>query len=389
MSVIGIIAEFNPLHSGHEYLISEAKKQGTVVAVISGNFVQRGETAIAEKRLRAEAALRCGVDLVLEMPVLWSMSTAENFALHGVYALKNIGCTKIMFGSECGNTDILNKTADILLSDEFSSNVSKLMADGITFAAARERAAIICGADTDILSKPNNNLAIEYIKAAKQQGFDIEFETVKRKGADHDSYTEAEYVSASLLREKLRLADYDFCRKYMSDNALSLFTPDAVSDTERTDRAVLAVLRTKTPEELKKLPDISEGVENKLFNAIKLAESLPDLYNRIKVKRYTLARIRRLVLSAFIGADNSFFMKPPPYIRVLGFNKTGEQQLRAGAKGSSVPIIARPADIKNSDSAALKVFETECRATDLFGLSLAKPLPCGLEYTAKIIKTEC
>lgn len=388
MSVVGIIAEFNPLHKGHEYLIAKAKEQGTVVAVISGNFVQRGDTAIAEKRIRAEAALRCGADLVLELPVLWSMSTAENFALGGVSILKNIGCDKIMFGSECGDIEKLTAAADILLSNSFSEKLSAKLQKGVTFASAREAAAKELGFDSDILSKPNNNLAIEYIKAAKKLGFALEFETVRRIGADHDSREEAEFVSASLLREKLRHGDYDFCRKYMSDEALSLFTPDTVSDIGLLDRAVLSVLRTKTAEDLKKLPDVSEGVENKLFSAIRLAESTDDLYNRVKVKRYTLARIRRLALYGFIGADNSFFMKTPPYIRVLGFNKKGEAQLRLGATVSKIPVIARAADIKQLDIAAQQVFETECRATDLFGLTLKKPLPCGLEYTSKIIKTE-
>ena len=123
MSTVGIIAEFNPLHKGHEYLISEAKKLGSVVCVISGNFVQRGETAIAEKRVRAKAALIAGADIVLELPVLWSMSTAQNFALGGVSALWYAGCDTLMFGSECGNVDELIKTADILESDEFSKNI--------------------------------------------------------------------------------------------------------------------------------------------------------------------------------------------------------------------------------------------------------------------------
>lgn len=389
MSAVGIIAEFNPLHKGHEYLINEAKKQGTVVAVISGNFVQRGETAIAEKRIRAEAALKSGVDLVVELPVLWSMSTAENFALGGVTALKGIGCDSIIFGSECGDTAPLEKAADILLGSEFSENLAKKLDSGVTFAAAREAAAAECGLIGDILSKPNNNLAIEYIKAANRLKLDINFSTVKRIGADHDSKAEAEFVSASLLREKLKCGDYDFCRKYMSESVLSLFSPETISDINTIDRAILAVLRTKSPEILKTLPDLSEGVENKLFSAIRLAENTEDLYNIIKVKRYTLARIRRLTLSAFIGADNSFFMKPQPYIRVLGFNKKGEAQLKTAAATETIPIVVKPSEIKALGDGALKVFETECRATDLFGLSLAKPLKCGLEYTAKIIKTEC
>jgi predicted nucleotidyltransferase len=388
LSVIGIIAEFNPLHSGHEYLIKEAKKQGTVIAVISGNFVQRGETAIAEKRIRALSALKCGADLVVEMPVLWSMSTAENFALGGVSILNNMGCDKLMFGSECGDIETLTKTADILLSDEFSQILSAELKSGITFASAREKACIQLGVNSEIVSKPNNNLAIEYIKASKLLGADFKFETVKRKGADHDSKTEDEFVSASLLREKLQSGDYNFCSKYISKDVLSLLKPENISDIKRIDRAILAVLRTKTLDELKNLPDISEGVENKLYNGIRLAETTEDLYNIIKVKRYTHARLRRLALSAFIGADNSFFKNQPPYIRVLGFNKTGEQQLRESAKTSQLPVVVRPADIKSLSAYAQKVFETECRATDLFTLSLTKPLPCGLEYTAKIIKTE-
>lgn len=388
MSVVGIVAEFNPLHKGHEYLISEAKKQGLVVVVMSGNFVQRGDPAIAEKRIRTEAALRCGADLVVELPVLWSMSTAENFALGAVSILENMGCDKIMFGSECGNIESLIKAADILLSDSFSKKLAGELKKGITFAVAREAAAKELGCQGNILSKPNNNLAIEYIKAAKKIGADIEFLTVKRIGADHDSSEEAEFVSASLLREKLRLGDFDFCSKYMSKNALALFTQDTVSDIRRIDRAVLSVLRTKTLDDLKNLPDVSEGIENKLLSAIRLAESLDDLYNRLKVKRYTMARIRRLVLWGFIGADNSFFMKSPPYIRVLGFNKFGEAQLKIGAKKSDVPVVTRAADIKQLDCNAQKVFDTECRATDLFGLTLKKPLECGLEYISKIIKTE-
>lgn len=388
MSVVGIVAEFNPLHKGHEYLISEAKKLGSVVVVMSGNFVQRGETAIAEKRIRAEAALRCGADLVVELPVLWSMSTAENFAFGAISILKNMGCDKIMFGSECGDISLLIKAADVLLSKDFSEKLAIELKKGVTFAAARENAAKNSGCEADILSKPNNNLAIEYIKAAKKIGANVDFITIKRVGAEHDSSEEAEFVSASLLREKLRTGDYDFCGKYMSDKALKLFTPETISDSSRIDRAVLSVLRTKSLDDLKMLPDISEGIENKLFSSIKLAENLSDLYNKLKVKRYTLARIRRLVLWGFIGADNSFFMKPPPYIRVSGFNKCGEAQLKIGAKSSKIPVVTRASEIKQLDSDAQKVFNTECRATDLFGLTLEKPLPCGLEYVSKIIKTE-
>ena len=388
MSVIGIIAEFNPLHKGHKYLLDEAKKQGeTVICVLSSNFVQRGDTAIAEKRIRTLSALKSGADMVIELPVLWSMSTAQNFALGAVSALKEAGAEKIIFGSENGNIQTLLKTADILCSKEFSEKLSKELKKGITFAKARQKVCEALGGEKDILSSANNNLGLEYIIAARSLNYNAEFETVKRIGAMHDSLEEARFVSASLLREKLKSGNFGFAQKYMPEESLELITPESISDIKRIENAILAVLRTKTEEELSALPDLSEGLENKLYSAIKTAKSLDDLYEKIKVKRYTLARIRRLVLSAFIGADNEFFMKPLPYIRVLGFSKNGSKHLK-NLKNSSVPVINRTADINNLSANAKKVFETEAKATDLFGLTLETPLECGIEYTQKIIKTE-
>ncbi len=388
MSTVGIIAEFNPLHKGHEYLINEAQKYGTVVCVISGNFVQRGDTAIAEKRIRTKAALIAGADVVLEMPVLWSMSTAQNFALGGVSALKAAGCEKIIFGSECGSIDVLKNTAEILMSAEFAEKITQKLKSGITFAAARQAVAEELGVPAGILSGANNNLGIEYILAAKSIGFNVEFETVCRKGAAHDSMDEAEFVSASLLRKRIAEEDFEFCKKYIPQKVLPLFTKESVSDISRLDRAILAVLRTKSQQEFSCLPDLSEGVENKLQSALKLAKNVEELYNNIKVKRYTLARIRRLVLSAFIGLDDSFFMKPMPYVRVLGFSLKGENALKVMAKTSNIPIITRASQIKELGCAEQKIFETECRATDLFMLSLKEPGETGLEYTAKLIKKE-
>jgi len=384
----GIVAEFNPLHKGHEYLIKKAKEQGSVVVCLSGNFVQRGDTAIAEKGIRTEAALKCGADLVIELPVLWSMSTAQNFCLGAVSALKFAGCNRILFGSETGDIEKLSNTAEILSSEEFSSYLETELKNGVTFAAARQIAAEKCGADTDILKGANNNLGIEYIFAAKKQGYNIDFATLQRIGADHDSLEEARFVSATLLRQKLLNGDYEFCRKYMPDGIPDLFTKENISAIQRIDRAIIAILRTKTIDELKKLPDISEGVENKLFSAIRVARSTEELYNNIKVKRYTLARVRRLVLSAFLGFENSYFLKPVPYIRVLGLGSSGKELLKNIAKESPVPVITRTADVNRLDSECKKIFETECRATDLFGLSLENPLGCGLEYTRKIITLE-
>ena len=389
MSVTGIIAEFNPLHTGHAHLLERAKERGTVVAVISGNFVQRGDLAIAEKRVRTRAALLGGADLVLELPVAYSMSTAQNFALGGVSALNAVGCDSLIFGSESGDITELAAACEILKAKEFPEKLNAYLTTGMTFAAAREKAACDLGLKKGVLSGANNNLAVEYMCAAKNIGADFEFVTLKRQGAGHDSpEVSGGYASASLIRERLLSGDYDFCRSYIPESVFSLLQPSNIADIRRIERAVLAVLRTRTLNELKSLPDISEGLENKLFSAIRVATDLKDLYKRVKVKRYTLARIRRLALSALIGLDSTFFMKQPPYIRVLGFNKRGMTLLKERSVNSAIPVVSRVSEIKKLSEPALKLFETECRATDLFALALPTPAPCGLEYTSKIIKTE-
>ena len=381
MATVGIIAEFNPLHKGHEYLISRAKELGEVVCVISSNFVQRGDTAISPKEIRAKSALLAGADLVAELPVLWSMSTAQNFALGGVSSLVALGCDTLIFGSEEGEISPLLEIADILLSEEFSSRLNNYLKEGMTFAAARQKACEDLGAKKGVLDRPNNNLGIEYIIAARRLGADLKFETLKRLGADHDSSDLGEFVSASLLREKLLKGDREFCLKYMSEKILDLYKQENLSDIKRLETAILSTLRTKTLSDLKRLPDLSEGVENKLFSAIKVATYLDSLYNEIKVKRYPMARIRRLVLSAFLGIDNSYFLKPVPYVRVLGFNDDGCEILKKATETSKIPLVTKVSSIKDTD-----VFKVENRATDLYSLSLENPQECGKEYTFKLIK---
>lgn len=384
---VGIIAELNPIHTGHIRLLRAAAEQGTVAVALSGNFVQRGDAAIAEKRLRALAALECGADIVVEIPVSYSMSTAQNFALGGVCALKAIGCDSLIFGSECGDIAALENAADRLGGADYSERLRAELAGGKTFAAARAAAA---GEAGELLIHPNNNLAVEYIAAARSINAGFKLLTVKREGAAHDSDRVSDgFASASLLRRELLSGNTAFCEKYIPDKALKLLGPEHIADLRRAERAVLAVLRQKTPDSLKRLPDISEGIENKLFSAIAVAKSLDELYNTIKVKRYTHARIRRLVLSLFLGLDYELFMQPPPYVRLLGFNRRGEEHLRHMPLCGTVPVVTRVSEIRALGLPAERMLAAECRAADMFALTLPEPAVCGSEYTAKIIKTEC
>lgn len=387
MHLTGIIAEFNPLHSGHKFLIDSAKKYGAVAAVISGNFVQRGDTAIIEKRQRTKMALQSGVDLVLELPVCYSLSTAQNFAFGGVSVLDAVGCNSLVFGSESGEITELKTASEILNSKEFSQKLNKNLQNGTTFAAAREKTATECGLKSGILDKPNNNLAVEYITAMGKIQSKMDCKTVARQGAMHDSDEVVDgFVSASLLREKLKNGDYAFCRNFISEENLKILKYENLSDIKNIENVILGILRTKSLEDFKTLPDLSEGVENKLLRAIKTATTLGELYDSLKVKRYTHARIRRLVLSAVLGLDNPLFMQKPPYIRVLGFNKTGEQVLKENIKKSPIPIVLRAKEIENLSLSANNLFKTEVLATDLYMLSLNKPLECGYEYKANLIK---
>ena len=387
MGICGVIAEFNPLHNGHKYLIENAKKDGdTVVCVLSGSFVQRGEPAFTLKWDRAKTALKCGCDLCIELPTPWSMSTAANFAFGSIGLLKQIGAEKIIFGSECGDIKLLLKTADILQNDEFLKLTKEHLKSGKTFAVARQAALEQthkeCG---KILTSPNDTLAIEYILAARRQNYSPYFIAVKRVGAKHDSICEDDTVSASFIRQSV-----NFNPKHMPpfvyDYLNTLKEQGRITDYAKLDNMVLSALRLKDKESFSSLPDVSEGIENCLIKAVKDAKTLDELYLKIKSKRYTHARIRRLCMSAFLKLDNSFYFKNVPYIRPLGFNSTGEAVLKHAAKNSAIPVLSRVKNTAELDNFAKSVFAAEQRATDIFALTLKEPMPAGLDYTQKIIK---
>ena len=386
MASVGIIAEFNPLHNGHKRLIEEAKSGGnTVAAVISGNFVQRGDCAVFEKSVRAKCALLCGVDLVAELPVLWSMSTAQNFALGGVWQLYALGCSEIIFGSECGDINKLLSTADILCSDKFSSLLSNNVNGALTFASAREEAAKQTGADISVLKSPNDNLGIEYIIAARKLNLPINFRCIKREGAAHDSkYVSGDFVSSSYIRDELKSGNIAFAERFMPGILHGVVSRKDIANTKKLETAILSLLRTKTAKDFATLPDISEGIENRLEFAVRAATSIEELQAQIKSKRYTLARVRRLILSAFLSLDNEFFMKTPPYVRLLGSSYNGIEEIKAG---SLFNIVTKPAQIKELGQNAQKVFSAECRATDMFTLALNTPVEAGIEYKRKFLKS--
>ncbi len=347
---IGVICEFNPFHKGHKYLIDTLKKNGNnVICVMSGNFVQRGEFAICDKFERTKAALEGGADLVIELPTAVSTASAEGFAKGGIELIEALGCVDaIAFGAENDNLDELRAIAEKLIDKEVQEEISQKMKSGISYPAARSR---VLG--TDILDYPNNILACEYLKFAS-----LPCIAVKRIGGGYNS--DDEDFSASAIRSKLKQED--------------------ICTMKNCEAAVLYRLRTMSKEELVKIEDVSEGLENRIYESAKIATSLDELYELIKSKRYTLSRIKRIVLRAYLGINKDD--EATPYIRILGFNETGKGLLTKIKEKSTLPIISKRSDC---DKKQLEYFEEECKRTDLYNLGFVPARPCGTEQTSKII----
>ena len=396
MVAAGIVAEYNPFHNGHAYQIETTRAAGAthIVAVLSGNFVQRGGPACAPKSVRAYAAIACGADLVLELPLPYAMATAERFAAGAVGLLGALGCVDVIsFGSECGDLALLAKAAEAICSPYCSDYTKNLLESGVTYARARQKAVeqLYGQQIAEVLSSPNNTLAVEYLRQIALQKLRIAPFTVTRGGARHDSgKADGKTASAALLRNLLDLEGIESIAPYVPAPALQIYRAAAAAgrmpfDSHSLNTAVLAHLRMMEKDAFSRLPDISsEGLDNRLHDAVRSSVSLDDLLARTKTKRYTLARIRRLVWHAFLGTDAALMRLPPPYIRVLAFNRRGMELLSAADQTASLPISQSLAKLEAHDDVCARFAQLEARAADLYALGLPGVLPCGSDYTQKI-----
>lgn len=395
MKICGVIAEFNPFHNGHEHLINSIKTNNdtAVVAVMSGNFVQRGESAIISKFARAKAAVLSGVDLVLELPLPYSISTAMYFAEGGVNILNSLGVIdSLCFGSESGKITPLTAMASQLNNPELKTALKLELAKGITFAAARQKAMESLSPDLDssVLENPNDTLAIEYIMAAKRLKMNVDFEAIKRIGTEHDSTQKTnKFCSASELRKTPSLLDLK--ERYMPKASYEIFAEEVSSKRYSSiyllDRAMVAHLRTLTPEKLCQAPDISEGLENRIIAAANEFSTMDEILAATKSKRYTHARLRRIILASYLGVTAELQKQSAPYIRVLGMNETGAKVLSLASKRAKVPLIASLKEAEKISPIAADFARLEVKAGDIFSLSLQRPVGGKTEYTNKLFKT--
>ena len=378
MAVAGVIAEYNPFHRGHAWQLGEARRRlgedTAVIACMSGNFVQRGDFAVLGKHARAEMALRGGADLVLELPTPWSAAGAERFAQGGVAVLAATGVvTHLIFGCECGALEPLQAVSECVDSDAYRAGLRRFTDEGVTFAAARQAAVRdLAGEAAECLSGPNNALAVEYLRALKTLGSTIEPLALSRIGAAHDSGEESEYPSASAIREKI-LAGGDWESMLPEASAAVLSRETAAGRApvwmENCQRAVLGQLRRMAEEDFRPYDGGNEGLYHRFYTAVRGAVTVDDILSAAKTKRYPLARLRRMLLQAYLGVPQALQGETPPYLRVLGANERGRGLLGRMRKTASLPVITKPAHIRRLGEAVQRVFDQEARCTDLYVLA--------------------
>lgn len=348
MSDFGIICEFNPFHNGHARLFKEARERGAdrIICVMSGNAVQRGELAVFDKYVRAEAALLCGADLVLELPFPWCSASAEYFARAGIYLLSRF-CDNVIFGSECGNIEALRSAAERAGSQEFRDEYRKRIEDGQRAAEAYFEMLKRSGAGE--LSS-NDLLGIEYIRAALTYAPQMNFTTVKRDGAAYNGreLSKGENPSATALRELWLEGRFDDGADYIPAAAYYCFER-AYYDGQMTDiyqlsRAILAYFRLADPKAFSDLAENDGGIANRICSAACEAASLEEMMKLLYTKRYTDAKLRRAMLFAACGVSKELLSAEPEYTTVLAANAKGREILSSVRKSCDVRIVTKPAD---------------------------------------------
>ncbi len=378
MKICGVVCEYNPFHYGHLYHLNQVRLNAdAIVCVMSGNFVQRGEPAITRKHIRAENAIRGGADLVVELPAPWALSSAEHFANGAISLLCALPeLSALSFGVETNNVELLEKTANFLVSEDFSRCIKPYLASGMTFAAAREKAMLELSIESaQLLREPNNILAVEYIKALKNMR-KIEILPIERHQIKHDSSVIVnEFSSASNIRNLWKKNDFSHISPYLPfpegytqeslDGHAPVF-PDAFS------RMIPGALKQLDSDDFLRFADVGEGLHHRIKEAISKTSTLSDAIEYTKTKRYTHARIRRIFMNAFLGIPKEFCTETPPYLRVLAFNDTGRRIL--SDTQAELPIITKPAQAKNLSGFAKDVFELEVLATDLYALGMKNPM---------------
>lgn len=404
--VLGIICEYNPFHNGHLYHLEQSKRltgSNYTVAIMSGNFTQRGSTAIVDKWSRAEMALRSGVDLVIELPLLYSISSAENFADGAIRILDDLKVVDYLsFGAETSDIDILTEISEILYKEPkaYKTLLADELKKGLSFPKAREN-ALLSYLDnnkySNILSSPNNILGIEYIKALKKYKSNIKPVSIARFEAGYnDTNYSGNIASATAIRNIIKNGGFDILRNLLPSSSFNILIDNVkqghiIPDLSVFERQIIYNLRRMSVEEIRNLPDVSEGLEFSIKKAANSCNTLLEFLNIIKSKRYTSTRLQRILLYTLLGItkkDINLSKKVTPYARVLGLNKRGKflisEIAKANPKLEIITSVKRFLD--NSTNKNLNtLIEKDIFSTNVYTIGYDFNSCNNLDFTKKIV----
>ena len=409
-NVLGIIAEYNPFHNGHLYHLIESKKltnSDFCIAVMSGNFTQRGDVSIVDKWEKTQMAINNGIDLVIELPTLYSISSAENFASGAIKILDSLGIVDyISFGSECNDISILTDVSNVLANEpkEYKTLLSHELSRGVSFPKARERALMMYLNDirryANVLSAPNNILGIEYLKALNNQNSRIRPITIKREGSGYNETiipVNSRFASATAIRTLCQsIDDITPLQKFIPESTFNILEENIkkgnyVKNISAFDKEIIFTLRKMSTNEIANLPGVSEGLEFSLKNAANQCNSVVELLSIIKSKRYTQTRLQRILLYAILGItqkDMEMSMSTVPYIRVLGFNNKGQELIseisKRNRKLEIISSVKKFMDKKTNPNLKI-MMNTDIWATNVYTLGFEYESKANLDYTHKII----
>ena len=396
---IGIIAEYNPFHNGHLYQIQKAKEltgADTVIAVMSGNFTQRGDTSLINKFEKAKIALQNEVDMVIELPTIYSISSAENFALGGIKILNEIGnIDYLVFGIEEENLEKLQAIADVLVNedDEFKRNIKEELDKGNSYPKAREivlKKVLSSENVENIMQKPNNILAIEYLKALKTTNSKIKPFAIKRKNTMHnDENINENYASGTYIRKLFIENNFNEIKKvvpkYTYERLLELKNQGTyVSSINDFSDIVIYKIRTMTKEEISKIADVNEGLENSIKLASTTCKTIDEIIEKVSTKRYTKTRISRILTYILLDITKSEMEQSKnanQYIRVLGINKKCEGILKKINNDKLITSLKKFEE-NNGENQLLNI---DKKATEIYTIKYQKSVQANLDYTSKFI----
>lgn len=391
---VGIVAEYNPFHTGHKHQMDFLKSNGyeDVAVAMSGSCVQRGQPALMSKFARAEFAIKCGASLVREIPFPFSVSSAEKFAAAGMLTLKNLGVDAVCFGSESGDKEMLEEIADFLLSTEYELNLKKYLSEKIPFAIAREKTITDkLGINRDVICASNDILAVEYIKACKKMNWSPEIVVLKRTGAGYKQDTEtSDFASAFGIRKMLSEYRFDTAVKYIPTEIQKDFIKHIdrgeyfLSDTA-FEKAVIFNLKQKNRDYFINIPDCTLELANAFEKALTYSSSLAELFENLPTKRYTHARLNRIILFAFINEIGDF-PNEIQYVRILGINKNREEFLRNAAKSSSLPLSQSAKILSEKSENCKKIAFAEAKAVYMQSIFCKISGDADNDFSAKFIK---